>query len=149
MLFNVIKDLKNKVFTLDIKRQYIKDDAENIKEAQLEDDFGLVEVEVGGLFEGYVNKVEEKYVVTLERTGGEGEVSLKFSLPANTVKLSKEAVISYSCDAAKEAASGEIPALKVAELKSDLFALEIKKRIEKSVDDWKKQATDFETKDPT
>lgn len=149
MLFNVVKDLKNKVFNLDIKRQYVKDDAENIKEAQLEDDFGLVEVETGGLFTGYVKVADGSYTMSLEKAGSEGEIVLKFSSPANSVKITKDCVINYVCDATKESMLGAIPALKVAELKCDLFALEMQKRIKDSVDEWKKQVTDFETKDPS
>ena len=39
--------------------------------------------------------------------------------------------------------------LKVSELKCDLFALTMKKRIEAAVEEWKGQVTDFETKEPT
>jgi hypothetical protein len=149
MLFNVVKDLKNKIFYLNVERKYISDDAENIKEAQLEDDFGLVEVETGGLFSGYILKKDDTYTVSLASTGDPDEVELKFSLPTNTVKLTKDIVIKYFCDSTKEAKIKDVSALKVAESKCDLFALEIQKRIEDAVEEWKKQVTDFETKDPT
>ena len=68
MLFEVFKNLENKVFSISVCRKNITDSAENIKESQLENDFGLVEVEAGGLFVGYVKKndVSRKYEVSLE-----------------------------------------------------------------------------------
>ena len=58
MHFDVEKDLKNKVLKIDVKRTIRADDAENIKEAQLENDFGNVQVQTGGLFVGYATESE-------------------------------------------------------------------------------------------
>ena len=148
MLFEVFKNLENKVFSISVCRKNIKDSAENIKESQLENDFGLVEVEAGGLFVGYVKKNGEgTYEVSLEKSDDAKE--LKYALPNNPVKISKQTEITYSSDSTKEAKLEDIPALKVSELKCDLFALTIKKRIEAAVEEWKGQVTDFETKEPT
>lgn len=148
MLFEVFKKLENKVFSINIYRKNIPDSAENIKESQLENDFGLVEVEAGGLFVGYVKKNGEgTYEVSLEKSDDAKE--LKYALPNNSVKISKQTEITYSSDSTKEAKLDDIPALKVSELKCDLFALTIKKRIEAAVEEWKGQVTDFETKEPT
>ena len=148
MLFEVFKKLENKVFSINIYRKNIPDSAENIKESQLENDFGLVEVEAGGLFVGYVKKNGEgTYEVSLEKSDDAKE--LKYALPNNSVKISKQTEITYSSDSTKEAKLEDIPALKVSELKCDLFALTIKKRIEAAVEEWKGQVTDFETKEPT
>lgn len=149
MLFEVFKNLENKVFSISINRKNIPDSAENIKESQLENDFGLVEVEAGGLFVGYVKKndVSSAYEVSLDKKDGAKE--LKYALPNNLVKISKQTEITYSNDSTKEAKLEDIPALKVSELKCDLFALTIKKRIEAAVEEWKGQVTDFETKEPT
>lgn len=148
MHFEVEKDLNNKVFKIDIIRKFIPDEAENIKETQLENDFGNIEVQTGGLFEGYVTKTGDKYTAAIGDTAPEGSTALKFSLPENKIAVQKNTVISQSWDATKESKLGEISQLKVAELKCDLFALIIQKRLEDAVAEWKSEITDFETKEP-
>lgn len=147
MYFDTKKDLNNKIFKMEVVRKYVPDDAENIKEAQLEDDFGKIQIDAGGLFVGYAEKTADKYTASL--TESEGAVKIAFSLPKNIVTLEKDTSIAMSCDGSKEAALKEISALKVAELKCDVFALEIEKRINAAVEEWKAEITDFETKDPT
>lgn len=149
MHFETLKDLKNKVFKIDVVRKYIPDDAENIKEAQLENDFGNIEVQAGGLFEGYVTKTDDKYVAAIGGTVPEGATPLKFSLPENKVVILKDTKISQSWDATKESKLGDIPQIKVAELKCDLFALVLEDRLKKAAEEWKADVTDFETKAPT
>lgn len=147
MHFDVEKDLKNKVFKIDVKRKFKADDAENIKEAQLENDFGNVQVQTGGLFVGYATESDGTYTVSLVEDSSATKVA--FSLPENTMTITKDSVISMTVDASKEAKVGDIPALKVAELKCDVFSASIQKRLEDAIEEWKKQVTDFESKDPT
>lgn len=149
MKFDIIRDLKDKVFKVDIVRKQIADDPEMEKEAQLEDDFGLVEIETGGLFVGYVSN--DTLDIVLEKPSDEKTYKeLKFALSKNTIKLIKETIIKFQVDAKAEANIDEkLTSLKVAELKNELFIKVIQKRINEAVDKWKKQTTDFEKKTPT
>ena len=151
MKFDVVRDLTNKVFTTDIVRKIVPGDPDDVIETGLENDFGAVQVEVGGLFEGFIKKDAATGALTAEITGtvGADTIEFKFAAPTNTMALSVKSVIEFKADAKLESprtfdVTTEIPAIKVAELKCELFEKIIKDRIEKAVDAWKKEATPFE-----
>ena len=56
MKFEKQRSLKNNVFSTKIVRVEEDDQDCILKEEQLEDDFGCVEVEVGGIFEAKITK---------------------------------------------------------------------------------------------
>jgi hypothetical protein len=154
MKFDVIRDLTNKVFTTDIVRKIVPGDPDDLVEAGLENDFGPVQVEIGGLFEGFIVKAADgSFSVALTGTVGADTIVFKMGSPSNTTPLSATSKIEFKSDAKLESpitfdASTEIPALKVAELKCELFEKVIRDRIEKAVDAWKKEATVFEATNP-
>lgn len=155
MKFNVLRDLTNKVFTSTIARVIVPDDADDIIESKLENDFGPVKVQAGGLFEGFIVKdsVSGEYSAALTGTVGIDTIAFKFGLAANEVVIGSTTKIVYKCDAKLEAAltfdaTTSIPALKVAELKCELFEKEIQNRLVKAVADWKAETTAFESTVP-
>ena len=102
MKFQVLRDLTNKIFTSTVARQFVQDDPDDITEATLENDFGPVKLQTGGLFEGYIVKdaVTGALSTSLTLTGtlGVDAVVLKFAVPSNIVSLSKTSQIVYKCD---------------------------------------------------
>ena len=86
MKFDKLRGLKNNVFSTKLVR--VEDDNQDckVKEALLEDDFGYVEVQIGGRFEG---KITGDGVDT-SSTALEGKKSsevLAFALPSSKVRL--------------------------------------------------------------
>jgi hypothetical protein len=157
MKFQVLRDLTNKIFTSTVARQFVQDDPDDITEATLENDFGPVKLQTGGLFEGYIIKdsVTGALSTSLTLTGtlGVDAVVLKFAVPTNIVSLSKTSQIVYKCDGKLEApikfdATTEIPAIKAAELKCQLFEKAVQARIVTAVEAWKAEATTFEDSVP-
>ena len=150
MKFDVIRDLTNKVFTSNIVRKFVQGDPDDVIEAGLENDFGAVQVETGGVFTGFIIKAaDETYSTALTGTVGVDTIAFKFAAPANTVALSTTTKLEFKCDAKLESpltfdVTTQIPALKVAELKCELYEKTLQDRITKAVDAWKKEATGFE-----
>lgn len=155
MKFDIERSLKNKVFTTALVRTPVLDDACAEEEKQLEDDFGPVEVEVGGKFEAIVSKDSDhlKFTPVLSTTSEEErkKANFKFSLSSNKVVLKEKAQIVYSCDAMQESIRKHeymlIDPLRAAEEKCKLFEAVIKERIELAVAEWKAQQTTFESED--
>lgn len=154
MKFEILRDLTNKVFTTTIKRKFIQDDPDDINEAELENDFGSIQLEAGKVFEGSISKnLDETFSAILDKSPGIGKIAFKFSVPSNIVTITKNSSISYKCDGKLEAdivfeEGTTIPALKVAELKCELFEKAIEQKIKDAVKLWKEQKTDFEKKTP-
>lgn len=145
MKFDKLRGLKNNVFSTKLVR--VEDDNQDckVKEALLEDDFGYVEVQVGGRFEGTITG--ETVDVSLESKVKKSEV-LAFALPSSKVKLTMGTEISFTCDANKEVSrifnEQKVPALKIAEAKCRIFEKVMEKRIGEAIEAWKKQGTEFE-----
>lgn len=156
MKFEIERSLVNKVFTTSVVRVPVIDDACAEEEKTLENDFGPVEVEVGGKFEAIVSKEVDKLKFTpvlsateeLERK----KANFKFSLNPQKVTLKENAIITFSCDAINESERTyedlKVDPLKSAEEKCKLFEAVIKERIELAVAAWKAQQTTFETDKP-
>ena len=148
MKFEIHRELKNKHFISTVKRVIVADDPNMEEEARLQNDFGAVEIDAGGTFLGYVKKEDDKYTVSLETV--EESFPLKFALYKNVLSLADNVEIKFDCDSTREAdfiaddKKTVIPALKMAELKCEIFELVIEKRIEQAVENWKKQKTDFQ-----
>ena len=145
MKFDKLRGLKNNVFSTKLVR--VEDDNQDckVKEALLEDDFGYVEVQVGGRFEGTITG--DSVDVSLESKVKKSEV-LAFALPSSKVKLTMGTEISFTCDANKEVSrifnEQKVPALKIAEAKCRIFEQVMEKRIGEAIEAWKKQGTEFE-----
>lgn len=145
MKFDKLRGLKNNVFSTKLVR--VEDDNQDckVKEALLEDDFGYVEVQIGGRFEGTITG--ETVDVSLESKVKKSEV-LAFALPSSKVKLTMGTEISFTCDANKEVSrifnEQKVPALKIAEAKCRIFEKVMEKRIGEAIEAWKKQGTEFE-----
>ena len=145
MKFDKLRGLKNNVFSTKLVR--VEDDNQDckVKEALLEDDFGYVEVQVGGRFEGTITG--DSVDVSLESKVKKSEV-LAFALPSSKVKLTMGTEISFTCDANKEVSrifnEQKVPALKIAEAKCRIFEKVMEKRIGEAIEAWKKQGTEFE-----
>lgn len=152
MKIDIERSLKNKIFTTSLIRVPVLDDACAEEEKQLEDDFGPVEVEVGGKFEAIVTKELDhlKFTPVLTTTSAEDRLkaNFKFSLSSNKVILKERAQMSYSCNALDESIRKHedmiIDPLRAAEEKCKLFEAIIKERIELAVAEWKAQQTTFE-----
>lgn len=152
MKFNVLRDLTNKVFSSTIARVVVPNDADDIIEAKLENDFGPVKVQTGGLIEGFINKdaVTGEFSASLAATGtvGVDAIAFKFAPSANEVAITSTTQIVFKSDAKLESPvdfiGTSIPALKVSELKCQLFEKAIQKRIEDAVVAWKAETTTFE-----
>ena len=145
MKFDKLRGLKNNVFSTKLVR--VEDDNQDckVKEALLEDDFGYVEVQIGGRFEGTITG--ETVDTSLEGKVKKSDV-LAFALPSSKVKLTMGTEISFTCDANKEVSrifnEQKVPALKIAEAKSRIFEKVMIKRISEAIEAWKKQGTEFE-----
>lgn len=152
MKFNVLRDLTNKVFTSTVARVVVPNDPDDIKEAKLENDFGPVKVQTGGLFEGFINKdaVSGDFSASLTAIGtvGVDAIAFKFGTPANEVPITATTQIAFKCDAKLESPvtfnAIPIPALKVAELKCALFEKVIQDKIQTAALAWKSETTTFE-----
>lgn len=153
MKFETQRNLKNNIFSTKIVR--VEEDNQDciLKEQQLEDDFGCVEIEVGGIFEATVANGESGALtitpITSKTKAKEAELAnFKFSLPSGKVKLLLDVEIPFSCDATKETSREflkvVIPGLKVAEHKCKIFEAVILDRIELAIEAWKKKHTTFE-----
>lgn len=149
MKFDKIRSLKNNVFSTKLVRVEDDDQDCKVKEALLEDDFGYVEVQIGGRFEGEMTNEDDELFVALS----EGKVAktsevLAFALPSSKVKLTMGTEISFTCDANKEVSrifnDKPVPALKIAEAKCRIFEQVMEKRIGEAIEAWKKQGTEFE-----
>lgn len=154
MKFEIYRSLKNKVFTTAIKRIVDKNDDDELAELEFEtkliDDLGPIEIETGKKFVGFIKKDGDKFVLdkaATEKT--EDNVELKFILDSNIVAIDQKAVITFSCDAKEEvpfkfSSTETIPALRLAEIKCEMFEAGINARIEKAVNEVLAEATDFE-----
>lgn len=155
MKFDIQRSLNNKVFTTSIIRIPVLDDACAEEEKILENDFGPVEVEVGGKFEAIVTKELDhlKFTPVLSTTSSEDRLkaNFKFSLDPKKVILKERAEIAYSCNALNESLRKHedrlIDPLRAAEEKCKVFEAVIKERIELAVAAWKAQQTNFETEE--
>jgi hypothetical protein len=155
MKFNILRDLTNKVFTSTIARVIVPEDPDDIIETKLENDFGPVKVEAGQLFEGFITKdsTTGAFSVALIGTVGVGTIDFKFAIPVNTIAITSTSQIVFKCDGNLQSpldfdATTKIPALKVAELKCQLFELAIQSRIQDAVTTWKAEQTTFEDVEP-
>lgn len=150
MKFDKLRGLKNNVFSTTIVRVEDDDQDCKVKEALLEDDFGYVEVQVGGRFEGQISKANGSELFTIVKEGDKVKSSdvLAFALPSSKVKLTMGTEISFTCDANKEVSrvfnDKTVPALKIAEAKCRIFEQVIEERIGEAIAAWKKQGTEFE-----
>ena len=118
MKFDKLRGLKNNVFSTKLVRVEDDDQDCKVKEALLEDDFGYVEVQIGGRFEGVVTPDGvDTSSETLE--GKKSSEILAFALPSSKVQLTIGKEISFTCDANKEVSrifnEIQVPALKIAE----------------------------------
>lgn len=151
MKFEIYRKLENKVFTSTVKRD-ITEDAELALEDKYVNDLGPAEVEAGTKFEGYVTGTTLDDLV-ISDTESSGAKKIQFSLDKNKVAITKTFEVKYACDAKAEAPvvfseTVTIPALRVAELKCDLYEQIMQKRINAAIDVWKSQATTFEDTNP-
>lgn len=150
MKFDVLRDLTNKAFTSTVVRKFVQDDPDDIIEAGLENDFGGVSVDTGSLFSGFITKaVDGTFSASITGTVGVDTIAFKFATPTAVVQLTKTSSLVFKCDGKLEAqvqfdVTTVLPALKVAELKCELFEKTMQDRIEKAVDAWKAEATTFE-----
>ena len=160
MKFEIERNLKNKIFTTSVVRVPVIDDACAEEEKNLEDDFGPVEIEVGGKYEAVVSKeqgLNETYhlkftpILPSAEKSKETKANFSFSLPAQKVILKEKAKITYSCDATKECVKScedmIIDPLRAAEEKCKLFEAIVQDKIKTAVDTWKGQHTDFENEE--
>lgn len=156
MRFERERALKNNIFSTKITR--VEDECEESvrQEEILEDDFGYVEIQVGGTFNAIIAKDEfgvfSMKPVTSEMKAREVEqANFKFSLPATKVKLVMGAEIPFICDSLKETDrefEGHIlPAKKVAEFKCKMFEEIILDRAKVAIKEWKDNLTSFETEE--
>lgn len=155
MKFDVLRDLTNKVFTSTVARTFVQNDPDDIIEAKLENDFGAVKVDTGNLFSGYIVKdaTTGAFSTAITGTVAPDTIVLKFATPTNVVQLTKTSQLVFKCDAKLEAqiqfdANTVIPALKVAELKCELFEKVMQDRIVEAVKAWKAETTTFEDTTP-
>lgn len=135
MKFDKKRSLSNNVFATKFVRVEEDDQDCVIKEARLEDDFGFVEIQIGGTFQTEVTESAKEFIA--------------FSLKSQKVQLKMGTEISYSCNAKEEVTrtlnGTTLSATKVAELKCKTFEIEIEKRIALAVEQWKEFTTSFET----
>ena len=153
MKFEKQRSLKHNIFSTTIVRVEEDDQDCMLKEEQLEDDFGCVEVEVGGIFEAKIGigtdgSLEVTPVTSKLPTRESESANFKFNLPSQKVKLIMDVKIPFSCDATKETSREflkvVIPSLKIAEYKCRIFEEIILDRIELAIEAWKKKQTNFE-----
>lgn len=149
MKIDIKRNLENKVFSTTLTRVVKSDDPNAEEEKQLENDFGPVKVNSTGLFCANITKPSDDIVMTPVTDGGES--NFKFAIAkADSVALEAGVELPFSCDATQQtdlkiSEQVSFNALQVAEYKCRLFEAIMKLRIEKAVDEWKKQQTNFET----
>ena len=150
MKFNKSRNLSNKVFSVSIERTN-KNDSNYNAERILEDDFGSVQIDIGGRF--YVAYVEDEGIITAHPVFNYEESvwvdSLdKYIIDTNIVSLTVGAKIQYQCDAKQlnkiQFALGNISPIKIAENRCIAFEAIIEDRINKAVELWKENQSDFE-----
>lgn len=153
MKFETKRSLKNNIFSTSIVRVEEDDQDCILKEEQLENDFGCMEVETGGIFEAKVTKDEHGALsinaITSKTKTRDAEIAnFKFNIPSKKVKLIMDVEIPFSCDATKESSREflkvSIPSLKIAEYKCRIFEEVILDRIEQVIAEWKNKQTTFE-----
>lgn len=151
MKFEKHRSLKQNIFSTKIVRVEEDDQDCILKEEQLEDDFGCVEVEVGGIFEAKIDKSSTGEIEVKAKTSETDSTlvpNFKFNLQSQKVKLVMGANIGFNCDGKKESSREfskvVIPGLKIAEYKCQIFEEIILDRIKKAIEEWKEKQTVFE-----
>lgn len=158
MVFETDRKIEDNIFSTTIIR--IADENEDAarKEAKLENDFGPVEVEIGGLFKGFIyidtdNKPVYRMTMDADEISSKGAVELKFVEDSKKIALVPKSTITFNCNSKKETSrkdnnKKEFSAIQIAELKSHIFEETMKARIIKAVEDWKANQSDFESGSP-
>lgn len=144
MKIKISRKLENKVYTSTFTRVIAHDDPDKEQEARMENDFGPIEIKIGGVIEAAI-KVDSGSPVISE---DEEEKNIRFTVKDATIALTDKATFSYSCDAKNEVAEGDMSVLQKAEAKCIAYEAEIRKRVKEAVEKWKAQKTDFEITQP-
>lgn len=111
-------------------------------EAQLIEDFGAPEVELGGEYKAFA-KLEGGKVVLCEESGGGEEVTLVLSSCKAAIK--QGFVAPFAVDAKKIVAENTLTAEQIAEAKCLAFEEEVVKRLTAAITELKAKLTTFET----
>lgn len=153
MKFEKVRLLRNNVFSTSINR--VEDDNHDcvLEEKILENDFGPVQIDIGGKFEAYVEKHEEALKITPITSKNQSSLgskaNFKFSTIPNKVSLLMGANINFTCDSTTEASRTyeelKLSPQKAAEFKCKMFEDIILDRIEVAIEKWKANKTEFET----
>lgn len=148
MKIETTRKLENKIFETVLKRVIKEDDINAEKEKKLENDFGPVTINATGLFCAKFTGTQDN--ISMAPVYDNSESNFKFSIASsNPIALEDNTEIPFSCDANKQTAvvvneTITLSPLQVAEYKCRLFEAVIKNRIQKAVEEWKKQQTNFE-----
>lgn len=154
MKFEKLRSLKNHVFSTTIKR--VEDDDQDclLEEKVLEDDFGHVEVKVGGKYEAVIEKSEDDDSVKVTAVTSENreelasKINFKFSIKESKVALKMGVPLTFSCDAKEEISRVigdiKISPLEIAEFKCHIFEDVTLDSIGQAIEVWKNKATTFE-----
>lgn len=147
------RSLKNNVFLTKLKR--VIDDDQNcvLIEKKLEDDFGPVEIQIGGLIEIVVAQDGHgtglKYTpVTSENPKRESTDIISFQLPSERKAITMDSELCFKCDASQETDrvffEKTATALRIAEEKCKAYEAVILDRLKLAVNAWKAKKTTFE-----
>lgn len=153
MKFEKSRLLRNNVFSSTINR--VEDDNQDciLEEKTLENDFGPVQIDMGGKFEAVIEKDEDKLKITpivssnAESIGA--KANFKFSLPMNKVSLLMGTSLNFSCDSCQEVSRVfdelKLSPQKAAEFKCLMFEEIILDKIKVAIEKWKSNKTNFES----
>lgn len=145
MKIKISRKLENKVYTSTFTRVIAHDDPDKEQEARMENDFGPIEIRIGGVIEAAIKMDSGSPVISDE---DEDEKNIRFTVKDAVVALTDRATFSYSCDAKNEVAEEDMSVLQKAEAKCIAYEAEIRKRVKEAVEKWKAQKTDFEITQP-
>lgn len=154
MKIDKFRNLKNNVFSSKLVR--VEDDDHDcvVIEEKLEDDFGPIEIPIGGLIEIVVTENEEKDGLVFTPVTSQHPKQLKdkeiisFNIPSDKTILRIGTEISFACNAKQEVSrmffNKKVDSIKMAEIKCKAFEDVIEDRIKLAVNEWKGKKTSFE-----
>lgn len=141
MKIEIKRKLENKVFSTRFTRVLAHDDVDAAKEEELENDFGPVSLDTGGVTEAAM-KIEAGKIVFDETEGA--VKNIRFNARGILIQLIKDATFEYTCDAKNETPVIGFTALQTAEAKCKAYEAKISEEVKKAVVEWRKQMTSFE-----
>lgn len=156
MKIDRMRNLSNNIFSSKLIRVADDDQSCVLIEKKLEDDFGPVEIQIGGLIEIVVKLNSRRdgldfTPVTSEHPKpeeGDDNVIIAYQIPSERQAILMNTTLQYECNAALEVdrtiLEKKADSLRIAEEKCKAFEAVMLDRLKLAVDAWKAKKTSFE-----